>query len=155
MKMSNQDIYEVIATYFDNPNLTKVDNQNKFSVYTAKNTSLLSTTHRYITAIVPEDTYFIGTPIPLKSLKWISFQTRAIPNNQDVALFSYIPKKVSPYNTPIQINKKEEKYFSYITQTFPIQISLLKDKETQINTFPDRGTLNSALETYSTIIQFV
>jgi len=153
--MSNQDIHSVISTYFDNPRLTKVDNQNRYSIYTAKNTSLLSTTHRYITAIVPEDTYFIGTAIPLNDLKWASFQTRAIPDNKDVVLFSYIPKKVSPYNTPIHVNKKEERYYSYITQTFPIQITLLKDSETQINTFPDRGTLNSALETYSTIIQLV
>lgn len=152
--MQQQSVRESISKYFDNPTLTKTENNDEFSIYMTKNNSLLATVHRYIIVFVPKDTFFIGSQRTLSDLKWTIFQTRSLVSRHpaNTTFYSYIPKKTHPYNTGITILRKEPQYSTYTSSIFPITITLLNMDD---SFFPDHGTINSALETYSTMIQFI
>ena len=144
----------MIDQYFDHPKLTKVGNNNGNSIYMAKNTSHLVTTHRYIIVMVPTDVVIMGQTIPLSDLHWTSFQTRTFSvKEHNPEIYSYMPKKTAPFTSLIVQEEDTSKYSSYRSQQFPLKIYIFK-KETS-DSFPSRAQLNSALETYSTLIQFV
>ena len=144
----------MIDQYFDHPKLTKVSNNNGNSIYMAKNTSQLVTTHRYIIVMVPTDVVIIGQTVPLSDLRWTSFQTRALAfKEHNPCIYSYIPKKIAPFTSLIIQEEDTDKYSSYKSQQFPLILYIFKKESS--DSFPQRAQLNSALETYSTLIQFV
>lgn len=145
-------IHKVIDTYYDHPTLTKTQNSDEYSIYIAKNNSLLATTHRYIIAFVPHDTFFIGHQCSLSTLNWKVFQARLIPEQYKVSPYSYTPKKIHPYTSMIKKSEHTSEFTTYTCEQFPITISLLTNEQ-DLNIYPDQGLLNSALETYHTIIQ--
>lgn len=153
--MNTYPVYRAIDEYFDHPKLTKVRNDDQWSTYMAKTTSHLVTVHRYIIALVPKDIVMIGQQVPLAELKWSFFQTRALPHREpyDTNMITYRPKRGGVFSTPISKSKQTDNFIEYTCTNLPIHIVIFPQEE-HIS-FPQHAELNSALETYSTMIQFV
>lgn len=148
----NDRIYQLFINYFDNPKLKKVENKNGLSVYMAKCSSLLSTTQRYLIVMRSQDTMMLGTVVPLSDIRWTSLQTRAIPLVKQVPIFSYTPKSGGDYAHRLHRVTDNEQYAKYQAENLPLDITLLYEN-TSLNLYPQNGFLNSALETYNTIVQ--
>jgi hypothetical protein len=131
--------------------MKKVENNGTYSIYMASNNHALMTTNRYIIAMVPTDTYFIGQQIPLSKLDWKVFQALSIPVKHNVPSFSYMPKKNSPYNSPLVMEERMANYTTYKSSLYPIHLSLFSVDGTNI--FPLNGNLNSALETFNVLLK--
>ena len=144
---------QVIAEYFDNPKLTKIQNdgESQTSLYMAK-VSKIGLKTRYIVCNVPMDVYLVGEVFPLSQLKWVSFQTRSLEKSLHVHITSYQPKRGKLFSTPIQQTSESPESVTYQTNLFPqYQIILLKNSNTPFN-YPPTGHLNTALETFECII---
>ena len=147
-------VYDIIDTYFDHPTMTKVGNRDALSVYMAKCASHLVTSHRYIIAMVPTDVMMTGQVIPLRQLSWNNFQTRSLPFKEgEPNIFSYRPKRGGDYDSRISLQDRSDTYITYKSESLPLVLYTFP-QEHHI-TFPQKATLNMALETYSTMIQFV
>lgn len=149
----NESIYELVVEYFDNPMLTKFKDIDGYSMYIAKIKSMLSIEFRYIIAFIPIDDVSIGTYIYLKNLKWSSFQCRTLSENYQVQTIDHTPKKQLKFNSKIKLNNRTNNQTTYDCEDYYITITLLH-KNNILHEFANSGTLNSALETWRTIITF-
>jgi hypothetical protein len=148
--MNTNNVYDLLTYYFDNPKFTKIKDENMFSIYMCK-TGSLANMSRYLVAMVQLDVYFIGRECTLDQLRWQVFQTRSIPIDHHLKIYYYRPKQDKMSNSIIKICKRDEKICEYTCDTLPIKITLLND-DNDMYTYPDIGSVNSALETYNTII---
>ena len=104
--------------------------------------------------MVPTDVVIIGQSLPLSDLRWTSLQTRALSfKEHNPGIYSYIPKKIAPFTSLVVQEEDTGKYSSYRSQQFPLKIFIFKKEKS--DSFPQRAKLNSALETYSTLVQIV
>jgi hypothetical protein len=106
-------VYKMIAHYFDNPTLHKIEDKNSHSLYAVKVHSLLGTEYRYLIAIIEQDNNPIGTPFPLSSLRWKAFQTRTLTEHYNVPTISYEIKKHRPYNSSLQLQQRTNTHTQY------------------------------------------
>jgi hypothetical protein len=156
-----EQFYDLITNYYDNPTLTKVKNisnskanSNSFSMYMARIDCLLYTEYRYIVVLIKEDQNPIGENRELSDLKWISFQTRILPERHNVEKFQHVPKKTLYFQPKISMTKRTTSETTYSCQDYPIIVTLLHLKKNLIE-YSENGTIASALETFKTIITFV
>lgn len=150
-----QPIYEMFVTYFENPTMTKMHDDNNHSVYMAWTKSLLANGYRYLIAIVPLDVYFIGDKVPLDSLPWISFQTRLLPTKNDLQhTHSYRPKANIFNQCKMIVTQRKDTYSIYEINTIPIRIIMLHTPKDKLG-YGDTAMLSSALETYQTVVEFI
>jgi len=142
----------VLVEYFDNPQFTKIKNvDEEFSVYMCRLNSQLGSEIRYLVCIVGRDAYLVGDEVSLKALPWTVFQTRSLTDIHDIKRCGYQPKSRAPFNAIIKRTSKNDKEVEYSCDAFPVTISLLV-RPTDMFDYPAEGRLNSALETFNTII---
>jgi hypothetical protein len=144
---------DVISKYFGNAVMTKMKENNSFSIYYARIGCLLCLENRYIVVVLQNDDSPIGTTIELSEMEWISFQTRTIENPN----FKIKPKDIKSETDPM-INCQVEKISDesdrtvYISYDFPIKLELLKENESDVHR--ERGTLKTALDSYNCVLSF-
>ncbi len=157
---SSTTLHQVVTEYFNSTSLVKVDNANGFGLYMARVNSMLSNTFRYIIAMVPHDVSLIGQMVPLHELRWTVFQTRSLPARHPrdgpitVPTFAYSPKKHGFFSSELVVKPEasNSEYSTYASPTFP-NMTLTLMSSANIGFLPSHGNLNSALESFSTIIQ--
>jgi hypothetical protein len=93
----------------------------------------------------------IGDKENLFNLRWVSLQTRTLPDKHDLPCHAYQPKREGDLNVIIERTSKTKEASTYKCDSFPLIITLLHLKKDE-NEYQDRGNIISALETYSTII---
>jgi hypothetical protein len=154
-----EDIYTIISNYFNDPVLTKVDNDTHYSTYVSQSkNALMSIYKRYIVVIVLKDNKQLGTNINLSELRWKSFQTRTFINNYNIKVSEF---EHTPSNNPhheIVLKDRNERYCMYSCLDLPIYITLLLEDwedNQSCNRYQNKGTLTQALETWKTVISFV
>lgn len=147
----NRDIYSLITKYFDNPTMTKTENNSGFSMYTARMPCSLINEYRYIFAMVRQDNNQIGTQVSLSDINWEVFQARITDKNYGLKIHSYSPKRSGEFVTPIILDNRDNENTSY-TSKLPIHVILIHPKTSSFMRYPDNGTLAAALETYRTVI---
>ena len=151
--ISVSELYTAFVYYFDNPEFTKIKNLDIYSIYMCKLNVQLANEYRYLVAIVPRDAFFVGTAQELSKLHWSVFQTRSL--NETHAIIkkrsSYQPKQDGIFQSVIHRTGISDKETTYKSDLLPIEISLLTNKN-NLYDYPTEGLLNSALETYNTII---
>jgi hypothetical protein len=146
-------IYSLMVKYFNNPTMTKIKNQNQFSMYACKVFGLLSKEHRYIIVFTYLDNEPIGTYIGLHNIRWINLQTRTLTENLPCTTHSYIPTNESPLSVAISRTETTPQSSTYLCKTFPkISVTLLNNSK---RSYQNEGTIVAALETYETIISFI
>lgn len=140
-------IYNAFVEYFENLQMTKIKNVDKFSCYYAKITAFLGTMYKYVIVIVPIDNNPLGTTIEMSKLNCISLQTRMLSDNHHIMQQLYNPnKRLQSLNHTI-INKGAY----YTCPNIPsIKITLLKEE----NRYVPKANLLEAINTYDTVITF-
>ena len=124
-------------------------------MYACKVYGLLTNENRYILCITYGNNYNIGTVEELRTIHWISLQTRRLPENYQCLTHSYIAKIEGPLDEMIERIKKDEKSSTYSCENIPgIIITLLHTEKKDSNTYQNKGKIINALETFETIITF-
>jgi hypothetical protein len=147
-------IYSLIVKYFKNPLMTKIKNQNQFSMYACKKYGLLSKEHRYIIVFTHVNNDPLETTEPLSDIKWINLQTRTLFENMKCSTHSYIPSNDTPLNVNITRKEITPQTSLYLCKTLPLSIVLLHTDKKDATTYQNEGTIVAALETYETIVSF-
>lgn len=145
--------YKVLNDYFDNMVVEKVRDEGEFSIYMARIRFMLLNEQRYMVVMTAKDGFPPSHRKPLSDIRWLSLQTRTLTTEYDLLPQSYELKRNPVYEEPITIQSRDKKVSVYTMDNLPITISLLHTKGMEFE-YPDMGTLNSALETYRTVIQF-
>jgi hypothetical protein len=146
---------KLFVDYFENPIFTKTDNKDGYSIYYCKLNVHLANAYRYLIVLCKEDVFFIGENVSLDRLNWVVFQTRSLPENKSIKTHSYSPKHSAPFNSIITMsNGAAEDESVYRCSAYPVEITLLKSKDNYL-VYPPTGRINSALETFNTIVELI
>ena len=144
-------IYDLFTSYFNNPVLTKIKDDDQHSVYAVRlNVQLRE--NRYILVTCKKDVFLPGTRFPLNDIRWNSFQTRSLNKELECGNFTYMSKKTNPYSTRIFLIDRYDKMTTYSCKDYKISLCMLHTEETKYQ-YPEIGTISGALETYQTIIK--
>ena len=144
-------MYKAFDLYFNHPIMVKIKDVNNHSMYMTKLYCMLNKECRYIIAFLPRDSINIGGKENLFNLRWVSLQTRTLPDKHDLPCHGYQPKKEGALNVVIERISQTKEASTYKCDSFPLLITLLHVKKDE-NEYQDRGNIIAALETYSTII---
>lgn len=145
--------YRLFAGYYDNMNLYKVRDDERFSVYMARLQCLLLNEQRYLIALVPRDGHPPMRTQPLGNLRWMSLQIRNLEENYELEPQSYQMKRTPEFQRRLKIRSRNTDVTTYALDDLPIQVSLLHTRGQEYE-YPDEGSLISALETFRTILHF-
>ena len=95
--------------------------------------------------------------LKLNDISWTSFQVRTLEDEK----YSHLPKikyrikKENKFGTPLHLISRNTDISSYKTNlNLPLTISLLHIKGLEYE-YSNEGTIQSALETHETILQFI
>ena len=148
-------VYQQFVTYFEDPIMTKIKDNEKFSTYATKLYCLLSKECRYLIAIVYRTVNVIGTQIRLSDIEWVSFQTRTLRESYLCNSHSFIVNSSHEFSRSV-IERKEvtKESSSYEALNLPIIITLLHTPKKTADSYQKRGTVMLALETFETVITF-
>ena len=159
-KNDRESVRRAIAETYDGMIMTKTQQHATFGIYKAAVEMSSGCDPKFIAVIIANDSYPIGSQVPLARLPWISFQTRI---TKDASL------EFNGFNLPEQsyyINKRNilfdrielvneipgEKYI-YIPDHLPLEIQIFIQREGE--SFSKESTVISALELYQTVITFL
>ena len=153
--LENQYIYNLISDYYENPTLYKIKDEenNSVSIYGAQLTSFLLNERYYIMCM---SNYRQELELKLNDIAWNSFQVRTLEDDKYSQLpkIKYRIKKENKYSTPIKIISRNKNLSTYKVDNLPLKISLLHKKGLEYE-YSNEGTIQSALETHETILQFI
>lgn len=136
--------------------MTKTHQSDTFGIYKAKVSTGMLGNQKFIVAIVPNDNIPIGSQKLLENLRWVSFQTRETKNskkefnNLELDLQEYVYSDVPMLKDKIHYEKTNRYAYVYIPENLPIKVEIIPLKEDDI--YPDEGTVTTALNIFSTII---
>lgn len=150
-------VYDAFTKYFKNPRMTKVKNTLTNSIYATKLYCLLNRECRYIITFVDIDEEDIGATKQLDNIKWVSFQTRTLPSNfYDIteSAHGYQPELAGELMGKIERINTTSEASTYVSEDFPIVVTLLHTERNTASTYQQRGTIILALETFQTIVTF-
>lgn len=145
------EMYAAFTFYFANPTMTKIKDVQGTSMYMAKTFCDLNNQCRYIIAFVPQDDNYTGTTEKLSEFRWISLQTRSLPDKHNLPPHSYFPEAKGPLMAMVYRINKTDEASTYSCDKYPITVTVLHT-ESGINAYQDRNAIIRALETYQTII---
>jgi len=143
-------MYKEFDKYFNHPTMVKIKNVNKHSMYMTKTVCLLSNECRYIIAFLPLDEFPIGGKERMNNLRWMSLQTRTLPDKHDLPSHGYQHKRDGALKATITRTCVTPEASTYKCETFPLIVTLLHKKSDY--DYQSTGNIISAIETYSTII---
>ena len=113
---------------------------------------LLTNECRYIVIFTPQDYDPVGKKKELKSLSWVSLQTRTLSDKHDLPPHDYQPRVIGPLNKKIVRIEKTNEASTYKCEGLPLTVTLLHVKHDTEFEYQQYGNIISALETYHTII---
>ena len=154
-----QSLREAVSSVYSNANMLKVAQQGIWSIYKCPVENMTSGSYKYIVAIVPNHEFVqLGQYYSLRSLPWISFQTRSTENpaaefgqTRPTPVNYYIPRdnKHPIFDVIKQVGDTSQS-FVYVADSLPCKVELLKVKNT--DTAAAKSNLMSALEAFKTVI---
>lgn len=155
LDIKKEPTYSLIRKYFGNLTFTKLKDSENFSIYICKIGSYTNN-KPYLIATILKNNEDVGSTKLLSSLFWISFQTRTLPENYAIQEQNYTRKRDEIYESEIKVVKRTEEKTEYVmsNKKFPLRITLLHSKKCLYEFPEDVGTLNSALESYCTVLTF-
>jgi hypothetical protein len=152
--LEKENIYTLFVNYFDNISLTKVKQQENLGVWMAKINSMLKKGYYYVIALVEDDDDEIGAIKNLEDVEWTCLQTKNLEEYHSLPLQGYTIKREDPFNSKIEINKRDQRFSEYTCSKYPsLKITLIHTKNIEYE-FSNSGTINAAVETFNTLITF-
>jgi hypothetical protein len=154
--MSRDLVYRAFTLYYGNLPLTKINSaDDQCAKYAARIYSLLAEP-RHLIVIAYQDFLPQGTVRNLKDVNWESFQTRVL--STDLGLEDQtIPKENNGvFDDTITVYKRDktQNKVVYHCLNLPLMVELVAGKKGSIVDFPDKATLEGALETYQCVVYF-
>jgi hypothetical protein len=148
-------IYRMFVEYFGNIWMTKIKDDNDMSVYMARFPCLLLNEQHCLVLLTRRDNYPPYHRVLLDSLRWISLQTRSFSSDSYLDLMpqSYEMKRHGIFEKRITNVSRSKDISIYHAEDLPLMVSLLHMRGNEFE-YPNDGTLNSAIETFRTVIQF-
>ena len=155
--LQKENVYSLFTQYFEDPEMTKIKDIDKYSMYMTKINALLGIEYRYVIAFINKDNDVINSKQSLRDLKWVSLQTRTLTDEHNLPAHSYFPKRLIELDRKISLVSKDDKQYFYKVEQLPITITLLSKAKSKSNGFDynSSGTIVVALETYQTIVNFI
>lgn len=150
---SNDEVYKIFISYYNNPAMTKTRDTDKHSVYMTRIHSLLANTQKYLIAMVHKDNISIGTEKNMNQLDWDVFQTRSLVEKHKMKPFFYTPARGTPLDDSITRISESKESVEYTAATLPLKVMLLNTPNMP-HKYTAEGSLVLALETYQTVITF-
>ena len=148
------EIYPYFVKYFKNPVMTKIKDQENYSMWACKIYGLLSKEHRYVIVFTDKDLHPVSFEQTLENLHWINLQTRTLTENLNCKVHSYIPSNDTPLRKNITKVAVTNATSSYSCADLPLSIVLFHTAKKDKNSYQMQGTVVAALETYETSISF-
>jgi hypothetical protein len=151
-------VYNAILEYFPEFIMTKTGQHGQFAIYKAPAQCLLCNGVRFVVVIVKDDTIGIGERRPLSTLAWESFQTRWTEDDSECRKFQMVqfpyskPDKETILDDTIRLSRETAESFKYTCDNLPLNVEILKTKSDE--TIADSGTVSSALEMFSTVLNW-
>lgn len=145
-----EEIFGHFVQYFKNPVMHKVE-ESTYDTWAAKIYSLLSRESRYIIVVTKRSDSPLYSQLPLSKINWISLQTRTFEKEYDIGTHNYIARRGGPLDVSISRVEHNNRYSTYSVEMMPITVTLL-NKDGDLNEYHEKGSVITALETYSTII---
>jgi hypothetical protein len=147
-------IYNLFTKYFNNPTMRKIRNQGNFSLYAVKIYGLLNKESRYLIVITNIDSNSIGTAEELRTIKWVSLQTRTLLEKMNVEVHGYSAISEGQLTATILRTGITKEASTYKCNDLPLIVTLLHTEKKDSNVYQPKGTIIAAIETYETIITF-
>jgi hypothetical protein len=147
-------IYNLFTKYFNNPTMRKIRNQGNFSLYAVKIYGLLNKESRYLIVITNIDSNNIGTAEELRTIKWVSLQTRTLSDKMNVEVHGYTAMSEGQLTATIVRTGITKEASTYKCNNLPLIVTLLHTEKKDSNVYQPKGTVIAAIETYETIITF-
>lgn len=154
-------VYLLFCEYFKNPTMTKYKDNTIYSLYACKVYCLLSKECRFIVVTTLKNKIPLFSNQELKYLEWESIQTRTLNQESELSklsnkinVHSYIPKSEGELTSKILRVNISDKTSSYICENLPLMVTLLHNSKKTSESYQDKGSVISALETWETIITF-
>jgi len=145
-------IYPLFIKYFGDLTMTKIKDVENYSMYVAKIHCLLSTENRYVIVFVNSDNLPVGNLDQLRNLRWETLQTRSLTDNHGIPAQNYKPRRMGELMVPIKLIDKNT--YTYECDKYPqLRVTMIPKKKGEMEYQP-RGTIVSAIETYSTVFSF-
>ena len=106
---------------------------------------------RYLIVFTLADLFMLGDKRPLADIKWVSLQTRVLDSYIKADKYPHQAHRFESLNKPIVCVRRAKDCTEYSCEAFPVVVTLLP-KKGNYQGYAERGTIITALETYSTII---
>jgi hypothetical protein len=154
--MSRDLVYRAFNLYYGNITLTKVNSLNdQHATYGARIYSLLAEP-RYLIVIAYQDFFPKGTTKKLSEIQWESFQTRVLTTDLGLEDQNIPRENNGVFDDQITVFKrdKDQKKVIYQSLNIPVMVELVPGKKGSIVDFPDKATLEGALETFQCVVYF-
>jgi hypothetical protein len=154
--MSRDLVYRAFTLYYGNLPLTKINTtEEQHATYAAKMYSLLAEP-RYLIVICYQDFLPKNTVKRLSEVKWESFQTRVLKSDLGIEEQSIPRENNGVFDDQITVYKrdKSENKVVYQALNVPLIVELVAGKKGSIVDFPDKATLEGALETFQCVVYF-
>jgi len=146
--------YRLMAEYFDHIYLEKVRDEDQFSIYMAKLPCLLLNEQRYVIAMIPRDNFPPSHRKIMDELRWVSLQTRNLTTEYpNLIRQNYELKRHGMFEKHVVLRSRSREISIYDVEDLPLSVSLMHVRGDEYE-YPNDGMLNSALETFRTIVTF-
>ena len=149
-------VYKAFLLYFENPRFCKMnDIHDAYGLYYAKVTSMVHE-NRYLIVMTDKDYEPKGTIMTLQQLPWKSFQLRIIDAEFSVPEISYRKENNGVFDDEIILEKRDKisKKAIYQCKYNPLTVELLPSKKGTINDYPERATLEAAMDSFYCVLYF-
>lgn len=154
--MSRDLVYRAFNLYYGDLPLTKINSsEEQHATYAAKMYSLLAES-RYLIVITYQDFEPIHTVKRLSQIPWESFQTRVLKNDLGLEDQSAPKENNGVFDDQITVYKRDRVNNKVVYQclNIPVMVELVASKKGSILDFPDKATLEGALETFQCVVYF-
>lgn len=147
---------EFFNRLFGNLTFTKIREQNFYSMYYAKISSLTQDGTKYVILLCPFNQSFVQQG-NIRQIQWVSLQTRTLQEDLPIPEQYIDPKVLDPryYDIKQSLNVKNRN-FSQTTYwcTLPVEVCLLHNQKNKtIYQFADQLDLLRALATYQCVVK--
>jgi hypothetical protein len=153
-----QSIRNAVADVYK-AHMLKTHQMGGWSIYKCPVENLVGGNFKFIVAIVPQHEYVpLGSYFSLRSLPWVSFQTRNTENpaaefgqQRPAAVHYTVPTDSSNplYDKIHHVVEQKDKHL-YAATTFPVKVEVLKQKQGDMAA--NSSTLMSALESFRCVL---
>jgi hypothetical protein len=156
INQEHQLIYKAFEIYFNNPTFTKTnDTSDSYSLYYARVTCMLAE-FRYLIVVTDQDQAPMGTNVSLSDLQWKSFQLRTLSKEVKAPEITYKKENNGVFDDDIQLLKRDKTENKVLYQCVhnPLIVELLPTKKGSVHDYPEKATLEAAMDTFQCVIYF-